>query len=105
MSATRSQVVFASSEACGVDRPQPLVEQQDVVALGVELAAMVRTAAGAGAAMKHDGGLGAGRAASFPIEAVAVTDVEPSRLIRLDRRIKGAPGMRLRIWHQKLSSS
>jgi hypothetical protein len=40
--------------------------------------------------MEEDDRLAARSAAAFPIEAVAVADVEPAALIGLDRRIEGA---------------
>jgi hypothetical protein len=76
-----------------------LVEEQDVVARRVELAAMIGVAAAARAAMEENGGLAARRSAPFPIELVAVADREPAGRIRLDRRIEGAA------LAQKLSSS
>ena len=82
-----------------------LVEEEDVVALRVELAAVVGAAAGAGSAVKEDGRLGARSPAALPVEAVAVADVEPAALVGLDRRIEGAAVSGLGVGHQKLSSS
>ena len=59
--------------------------------LGVaELAAMVGTRSGARAAVQEDDRLRPLGAAAFPIEPMAVADVEETGLIRLDRRIEGA---------------
>ena len=67
-----------------------LVEQGDVVARGIELAAMIGAAAGAGAAMQHHRRLALRIAALLPVERVAVADVEPAGPVGLDRRIEGA---------------
>jgi hypothetical protein len=67
-----------------------LVEEQDVVARRVELTAMIGAAAGAGAAVKEDDRLRARSPAALPVEAVAVADFEPARIIRLDRGVEGA---------------
>ncbi len=61
-----------------------LVEQQNVVARRIEQPAMRRPAAAARAAMQEDRRDPAPRAAAFPIDAVSVADVEPSRVIGLD---------------------
>ena len=82
----------------------PLVEQEHVVELRIELAAMVRAAAGARSAVEEDDRLGAGRSAPFPVKLVAVADVDPIALIGLDLGIKGPARARV-VRHQKLSSS
>jgi hypothetical protein len=76
-----------------------LVEQQDVPAFGVELPAVIRAAAGAGPAVEKDRRLAVRISALFPVQAVAVADVEMAGPIGLDRRIEGAQGV------QKLISS
>ena len=53
-----------------------LVEQQYVVERGIELLALRGTVPAAGAAMKENSRLAAGRAAALPIDAVAVANVE-----------------------------
>ena len=72
-----------------------LVEQQDVVAFGVEQAAMIDAATGAGAAVEEDGGLALGVAAQLPIDLMAVAGIEPAAAIGLDRRIEAAQGQKL----------
>ena len=63
-----------------------LVEQDDPVSLGVEVAAASGAAARAGAAV-HDERRLAGRvAARLPVDEVAVADVEQPVVVRLDRR-------------------
>jgi hypothetical protein len=48
---------------------------------------MVRAAPGAGPAVKEDSRLSVGIAALFPIEAMAVANIDMAEAMRLDRRI------------------
>ena len=79
-----------------------LVEEQDVVAVGIELAAMIGAAAGAGAAVEHHRRLAPRRSAALPIEAVAVADFEPAAVIGLDRRIEGAALGTVHVRHPRI---
>ncbi len=69
-----------------------LVEQHDPVRGGVEEPTEVRGAAGAGAAMQHDGGLAARIPARLPVDAVAAADLEHPVVVRFDARIRPHPG-------------
>jgi hypothetical protein len=51
---------------------------------------MIGAAPGSRPAVQEDDRLRAPRAASLPIEAVTVADLQPPGLIRFDRRIEGA---------------
>jgi hypothetical protein len=66
----------------------PLVEQDDAVAVGVEVPAVAGRAARAGAAVQDDGRLALRVAADLPVEAVAVPDVQQALRVRLERRVK-----------------
>ena len=81
-----------------------LVEHQDLIFVGIELAPVVGARAAARTAVKEDYGLAVAIAAKLPVEAVAVSHVETTGLIGLDLGIKGAAFARLDI-HQKLISS
>ena len=74
-----------------------LVEQQDVIFGGVELAAMAWADARARPAMQENGRLGARRSATLPIQRMAVADVEHARVIGLDFGIEGAALPRVKI--------
>jgi hypothetical protein len=67
-----------------------LVEQKYIVTRRIELAAVGGAAPRARTAVKEDDWLGAWRAASLPMKAVPVADIEPAALVRLKRRVKGA---------------
>src|SRR5258706_332236 len=67
-----------------------LVEQHHVITLGIEQAPMIGRTAAARAAMEEDRGLPPRRAASFPIDLMAVADIEMTGRIGLDRRNTGA---------------
>jgi hypothetical protein len=72
-----------------------LVEQQDVIALGIEQPAMVGAAGGAGAAVEEDDGLALRVAAQLPINLMAVAGVEPSGAVGLDGGVEGTQGQKL----------
>ena len=67
-----------------------LVEQHDVVFLRIEDAALARRQAAAGTTVQEHRGLCAARADAFPIDPVAVADVEQPRLVGLDLGVEGA---------------
>jgi hypothetical protein len=69
-----------------------LVEEHDPVALGVEEPAVPGRAAGAGAAVEHEGGLAARVAAALPEEDVPVPDLEAAGLARFLRRVEPGHG-------------
>ena len=76
-----------------------LIEQQDVVALRIEQAAVVGAEAGAGSAVEEDGRLARRIAALFPVEDMAIADVERAPAIGLDRGVESSEAA------QKLISS
>ena len=89
MSSTRCQVVFSSMLACGVERPQSaLIEENDAVARGIVIAAHHRGRAAAWTAMQQHGGLAVRIAAFLVIELVQGRDLEPPRAIGNDLRVK-----------------
>src|SRR6185295_7937335 len=65
-----------------------LVEEENVVARGIEELPMDRTDPAAGPAMQKDRRLALRIAAHLPIDAMATANVEHARLARLDRRIR-----------------
>jgi hypothetical protein len=64
-----------------------LVVQHDSVMLRIEVAAAARSRTRARPAVDDQHRLAVGIAARFPIDAVAVADVEQALVVRLDRRI------------------
>ena len=72
-----------------------LVEQQDIVALGVEQPPMCRPASGARPAVKEDGWNPVRIAALLPVETVSVADVQRAGPKGLDRRIKRSKAQKL----------
>ena len=83
------RVVVEACERLGA-AAAALVEQENVIQFGVELLALLGTAAGTGPAMKEYRRLAAPRTAPLPVDAVTVAHIEHSGLERLDRRVKGA---------------
>ena len=84
-SATSACVVLPSISAMGVERPAPrwsksTMRQND----GIEIAAMVRQAAAAGAAVQEHDRHAVGAAARFPVERVRRIDGEPPGHVRID---------------------
>lgn len=70
-----------------------LVEQQDVVARGIEQTPMVGAAARAGAAVQEYRGLAGRVAAALPVDAMAVAGVEVAVGVGFDRWVhRQAPG-------------
>jgi hypothetical protein len=65
-----------------------LVEEHDAVPLGIEVAAIPQAASRSRATVNNKCRLTGGTAAHLPIDVVAVTDVEKSVGIRLDRRVR-----------------
>ena len=63
-----------------------LVEEEDLVARGIEQPPVVRPRAAARPAVQEHRGLPLGIAAELPVEFVPVTDIEPAGLVGLDRR-------------------
>ena len=81
-----------------------LVEDEDLVLLGIPLAPMVGTRSAAGTAVEHHCRLAIRVARQFPVEAVSVADVEVPGLVRLEVRIEGPALARVDV-PQKLNSS
>ena len=79
-----------------------LVEQQDLVARRIEQPAVIGRATGAGAAVQENGRLAVWIAAQFPIDLMAVADVEMAGLIGFDCRVEGA---KLSVGHGRSPSS
>ena len=71
-----------------------LVEQRDVIKRRIEHAAMVWRDAATRAAMQENRGFGAGRSHPFPIDHMAVSDIEMTGSIGLDLRIECPQGLR-----------
>ncbi len=105
MSAIRCAVVLwrmsvAGSLACCVRRAAccvlraaaatALVEQDDPIALRVEVPAHTRTAARARHAVHDERGVTARIAAGLPAHEIAVTDLDHPPLVRLNRRVQPA---------------
>ena len=89
MSATRCQVVLASMQACGVDRPHPRWSNSSTQYFsGIEQAAMLGRAPAARSAVQEDRRLAAGVAAKLPIHPVSVTDIEHAGFEWLDRWVE-----------------
>ena len=65
-----------------------LVEQQHVVALGIEELPMHRRAAAAGAAVQEHGGLALRVAAEFPVDLVAVAGIQDAVAVGFDRGVE-----------------
>src|SRR5712691_941811 len=63
-----------------------LVEQDDPVNLGVEHLAAATTSPAAGAAVHPQRRLPAGVAAGFPVDLVAIADIQKAPCVRFDRR-------------------
>jgi hypothetical protein len=66
-----------------------LVEQDEPVAIRVEVLASPRLAPPPGAAVDEQGGFAVGVAADLPVHAVAVANVEHPMLVGIDRRVQG----------------
>ena len=77
-----------------------LVEEQDVVARGIEQAAVIGRAAGARAPVEENGWFAVRVAAELPIDVMALARAEMTGLIGLDDWIEGAE-----VRYQKLISS
>src|ERR687896_2528777 len=83
-------------------RPAPaavaLVEKNDPIPGGVEIATMSGPATRTGAAVHHEGRLARRIAADLPIDEMAIADGQVSLIVRFDRRIhsskfsSGRPG-------------
>jgi hypothetical protein len=65
-----------------------LVEQDQPVAIRVEVLAPAGLAPPPGTAVHEQGGFAAGVAAALPVHAVSVADVEHPLLVGLDRRVQ-----------------
>jgi hypothetical protein len=84
-------VAHVGGGIAGMRRAAPasaLVEQDDPVAIRIEVLASARLASPAGAAVHEQGGFAVGVAAGLPVHAVAVTHVEHPVVVRVDRRVQ-----------------
>jgi len=63
-----------------------LIEQQHVVDRRIEEASTVGRASASRAAVQEHGGLAASRSDAFPVDGMAIADIEMAAAVRLDRR-------------------
>jgi len=74
--------------------PAPaLVELDDAVGGGIEVAPPARPAAAPGPAVEGDSRLAVGVAGRLPVDPVPIADVEHARLVRLDLRVRFPHGI------------
>jgi hypothetical protein len=73
-----------------------LVEEDDPVALGIEVAPAAAMTAGAGSAVDDERGLAVRVAARLPVDAVPVAHVQEAVRVRLERRVR-ASGFHARV--------
>src|SRR3954466_3094529 len=64
-----------------------LIKEHNAIRLGIERLPHSRDTAGTGPAMDGERGLSVWIAARFPVDAVAVPNIQHARFVRLDRRI------------------
>jgi hypothetical protein len=84
-------VAHVGGGIAGMRRATPataLVEQDEPVAIRMEILTSAGLAAPPGSAVHEQSGFAVGVAADLPVHAVSVANVEPSVLVRVDRRVQ-----------------